>query len=243
MLTIFFRAAILYSVCVLGIRLMGKREIGQLQPYELVAAILIADLAAGPISGAETPLLYGIIPIAALVLLHSAATLIGMKSPGFRRLLNGSARVLIKDGSIQYDELKRVCVTVSDLLEDMRTNGYMNISEVGTAVLETNGMLSVFPMARYRPVTPGDMQLRVSEDILPEVLITDGAYRMEALKRAGFTRSQLDQLLCDNGLDAKARILLCCLDGAGVLFVQAARDGAVAKRIQLPSNIGKAGAP
>ena len=93
MLTIFFRAVILYTVSVAAVRLMGKRQIGQLQPYELVLAILIADLAAGPMSGAETPLAYGLVPIAALVIMHSAASLLGMKSPPFRRLLNGTARV------------------------------------------------------------------------------------------------------------------------------------------------------
>ena len=99
MLTIFFRAVILYTVSVAAVRLMGKRQIGQLQPYELVLAILIADLAAGPMSGAETPLAYGLVPIAALVIMHSAASLLGMKSPPFRRLLNGTARVLVLSGS------------------------------------------------------------------------------------------------------------------------------------------------
>lgn len=239
MLTIFLRAVILYAVSVLGIRLMGKRQIGQLQPYELVAAILIADLAAGPMAGAETPLLYGIIPIAALVLLHSAVSLIGMKSPAFRKLLNGSARVLVKNGDIQYDELKRVCLTVSDLMEDIRANGVMSISEVGTAVLETNGALSVYPLAKFRPVATGDMRLNVPEDTLPVVLISDGQYRFDALKSAGLTREKLDQTLRANGLGEGRRVLLCCLDGAGVLFVQAAEDGARAKRICLP---GKASA-
>ena len=93
MLPIFFRAVILYTVSVAAVRLMGKRQIGQLQPYELVLAILIADLAAGPMSGAETPLAYGLVPSAALVIMHSAASLLGMKSPPCRRLLNGTARV------------------------------------------------------------------------------------------------------------------------------------------------------
>ena len=107
MLTIFFRAVILYTVSVAAVRLMGKRQIGQLQPYELVLAILIADLAAGPMSGAETPLAYGLVPIAALVIMHSAASLLGMKSPPFRRLLNGTARVLILNGSI-HDGIRPV---------------------------------------------------------------------------------------------------------------------------------------
>ncbi len=233
MLTIFFRAVILYGVSVFAVRLMGKRQIGQLQPYELVAAILIADLAAGPMSGAETPLLYGVVPIAALVLIHSAVGLLGMKSPGFRRMLNGSARILVLNGSIQYAELKRVCLPVSDLLEVIRANGIMNISEVGTAVLETNGALSVFPRAQERPVTPKDLQLRIEEETMPSVLIADGVYREDEIAQAGLSREQLDAFLRQQGVKEKERVLLCSLDGKGEIFLQLCREGAQAQRIPL----------
>lgn len=233
MLTIFFRAVILYGVSVFAVRLMGKRQIGQLQPYELVAAILIADLAAGPMSGAETPLLYGVVPIAALVLLHSAVGLLGMKSPGFRRLLNGSARILVLNGSIQYEELKRVCLPVSDLLEVVRANGMMNISEVGTAVLETNGALSVFPRAQDRPVTPRDLKLHVEEEEMPAVLIADGVYRENEIAQAGLTRERLDAFLRAQGIGENERVLLCSLDGKGEVFLQPCRAGAQALRVSL----------
>ena len=233
MLTIFFRAVILYGVSVFAVRLMGKRQIGQLQPYELVAAILIADLAAGPMSGAETPLLYGVVPIAALVLIHSAVGLLGMKSPGFRRMLNGSARILVLNGSIQYAELKRVCLPVSDLLEVVRANGIMNISEVGTAVLETNGALSVFPRAQDRPVTPKDLQLRIGEETMPSVLIADGVYREDEIAQAGLSREQLDTFLRQHGVKENERVLLCSLDGKGEIFLQLCREEAQAQRIPL----------
>lgn len=233
MLTIFFRAAILYSVSVFAVRMMGKRQIAQLQPYELVAAILIADLAAGPMSGAETPLLYGIIPIAALILLHSIASMLGMKWPGFRKFLNGSARVLVLNGSIQYDELKRVCMTVSDLLEDIRANGIMNIHEVGTAVLETNGMLSVFPMAQNRPVTPADMQLTVPQEQLSAVLISDGEYRDSEILQAGLTRETLDAFLSLQGVQPRQRVLLCALSCTGDMYLQVCDKGARALRVHM----------
>ena len=102
MLTIFFRAVILYGISIWAIRMMGKRQIGQLQPYELVAALLVADLAAGPIAGSETPLLYGIVPILALMLMHSAFSLLGMKIPAFRKLLNGSSCILVENGLLLY---------------------------------------------------------------------------------------------------------------------------------------------
>lgn len=232
MLTIFFRAMILYAVSVIAVRMMGKRQIGQLQPYELVAAMLIADLAAGPMSGAETPLLFGVVPIAALVLLHSAAGMLGMKSPGFRRLLNGSSRVLVQDGNIQYDELKRVCLPVSDLLEMVRESGIMSIGDVATAVLETNGTLSVFPRAEARPVTLKDMQLQAEEETIPVVLISDGKYREKEIAQAGLTREQLDQFLKKHGT-GDARVLLCSLDGQGQVFLQLCCEGDIARRVPL----------
>lgn len=233
MLTIFFRAVILYTVSVAAVRLMGKRQIGQLQPYELVLAILIADLAAGPMSGAETPLAYGLVPIAALVIMHSAASLLGMKSPPFRRLLNGTARVLILNGSIQYDELKRVCMTVSDLLEAVRANGVMNIHEVGTAVLETNGTLSVFPLSAKRAVSPEDMNLTVPPDEPASVLIADGKRREQTIAQAGLSDQQIADFLHAQGVDDPASVLLLALDNTGEVYLQTNAEGAQAVRAHM----------
>lgn len=230
MLTIFFRAILLYSLSVLAVRIMGKREIGQLQPYELVAAILIADLVAEPMSGAETPLLYGVIPICALVLMHSVFGLLGMKSSAFRRLLNGSARVLIRQGSIQYGELRRVCMPVSDLMQVIRSAGILNVADVETAVLETNGAVSVFPRGGERPVTLSDMGLTPPEDDLPHVLISDGCCRDSELRRAGITREQLDTFLRGQGVKPGDRVLLCVLDGKGGLFWQLCGEAQTARR-------------
>lgn len=220
MLTIFVRAILLYGLSVCAIRLMGKRQIGQLQPYELVAAILIADLAAGPIAGSETPLLYGIVPIIALMLMHSAFSLLGMKIPAFRKLLNGNPCILIENGTICYEELSRVCLTVSDLLEDIRQNGVLSISDVQTAVLETNGTLSVFPRAVSRPLAPQDMNITPAEDMLPIVLIADGDIRQQAYQDAGISCKQLQAQLHTWGFQDESQILLCCFDRPDQFFVQ-----------------------
>ena len=220
MLTIFFRAILLYGISIWAIRMMGKRQIGQLQPYELVAAILIADLAAGPIAGSDTPLLYGIVPIAALMLMHSAISMLGLKFPSFRKLVNGSACVLIENGQINYRELSRVCLTVSDLLEDIRENGVMSISDVQTAVLETNGSLSVFPCAAARPVTPGDLQLSPAEEKLPVILIADGQIRQSAFEEAGIDSAKLKKQLHTWQFPDESHVLLCCFDTPDKLFIQ-----------------------
>ena len=233
MLTIFLRAILLYSLSVCAIRLMGKRQIGQLQPYELVAAILIADLAAGPIAGSETPLLYGIVPILALMLMHSAFSLLGMKIPAFRKLLNGSSCILVENGTICYKELSRVCLTVSDLLEDIRENGILSISDVQTAVLETNGTLSVFPRACSRPLSPQDLNIAPSEEALPIVLIADGDIRQQSFADAGIDPKQLRAQLHSWGFADESQVLLCCFDGPDQFFVQGYDDQKHAIRANL----------
>ncbi|MBR5231179.1 MAG: DUF421 domain-containing protein [Clostridia bacterium] len=220
MLTIFFRAVILYGISIWAIRMMGKRQIGQLQPYELVAALLVADLAAGPIAGSETPLLYGIIPIAALMLMHSFISILGLKFPAFRRFVNGSSCILIENGCIRYKELSRVCLTVSDLLEDIRENGVLSISDVQTAVLETNGTLSVFPRALARPLTPKDMQLSPEEETLSVILIADGKVRDDALTQTGISLPRLRKQLNQWHFRDETQVLLCCYDTPDRIFVQ-----------------------
>ena len=226
MLTIFVRAAVLYVFSVFAVRVMGKRQIGQLQPYELVAAILIADLVAEPMSGADTPLAYGIVPVLALVLMHSLFALLGMKSPGFRRLLNGSARVLIREGSIQYAELRRVCMPLSDLLETVRAAGILSIGDVQTAVLETNGVLSVFPRSQARPATVAEQGLKAPEEDLPRILISDGSLRAQALREAGISPSALTAFLASQGIPDASRVLLCSLDSGGMIYLQQRQETA-----------------
>jgi len=233
MLTIFLRAILLYGISICAIRLMGKRQIGQLQPYELVAAILIADLAAGPIAGSETPLLYGVVPILALMLMHSTFSMLGMKIPAFRKLLNGSACILIENGTIRYKELARVCLTVSDLLEDIRENGVLSISDVQTAVLETNGTLSVFQRAASRPLSPQDMNITPQEEALPAVLIADGDVRQSALEQTGISLSQLQSQLKSWGFSSEKDVLLCCFDAPDQLFIQGYAENQTAIRTKL----------
>ena len=138
---------------------------------------------------------------------------------------NGSARVLIREGSVQYAELKQVCMPVSDLMEVVRAAGILNIADVETAVLETNGVLSVFPRGDQRPVTLGDMGLSAPEEGLPHVLISDGVYRQDELRRAGVTQAELDAFLGTEG-----PVLLCVLDSRGTLFWQRSGEGEIAHR-------------
>ncbi|MDI3477980.1 MAG: hypothetical protein PWQ59_1505, partial [Thermoanaerobacterium sp.] len=153
MLIIFFRTLILYFLVVVVMRIMGKQQIGQLQPYELVVAIMIADLVAVPMQNKGIPLLTGIIPIFTLLISQLFLSYISMKSLRGREMICGKPTVLIDKGKILTKELQKERYNINDLLEELRVMGYPNIADVEYAILETNGCLSVIPKVDKRPVT------------------------------------------------------------------------------------------
>lgn len=220
MLTVFLRTVLLYILSVLAIRLMGKRQVGQLQPYELVLALMIAELAASPMESVGTPLLYGVMPILGLLLLHGVATIASVKSIKARRVLSGGPSVIIRKGAIQYDEMRRMCYTISDLLEELRLQGYLNVADVGTAILETSGKLSVFPHAHKRPATPEDLQLQVEYEGIPMTLVVDGNIQKEHLQKCGLEENWLMDRLRPLGYMKIQEVLLASLDTQGKLWVQ-----------------------
>lgn len=220
MLTLFVRSVILFVAAVASMRLMGKREVGQLQPYELVVVIMIAELAATPIGDVGSPLLYGILPMAALVICHGVIAWGCMVSDRFRRMLCGRPAVLIRNGVICEKTLREMSVTLPDLMEDLRIGGYTDPSEVGVAVLETGGQVTVFPKAEKRPITPADMGMKPSPEGLPLTLILDGDVQEENLRRGQFTISWLTEQLQKTGYSHPSEVLFMCLNTAGLLLVQ-----------------------
>lgn len=221
MFSTFIRASVLFIAAVLAIRVMGKREIGQLQPFELVIAIMIADLASTPMEDVGTPILYGIVPLLALVLLHSLITLLSLKSQKIRTMISGAPVVLMKDGVVLEKELKRMCFSLTDLLEELRMQGYLNPAEVGTAIMETGGKVSVFPKAEYRPIMPKDMALNVGVDGIPLTLILDGRLQSHNLKLGGLTENWLLKRIQTAGVNTFKEVFLCSVDTQGVMMVQA----------------------
>lgn len=226
MLTVCVRTLILYAVSVAAMRLMGKKQIGQLQPYEFVLAIMIADLAASPMENVGTPLLYGIVPILTMLLLYGIFTLLSAKFMPMRRALSGGPSVIIRKGVIQYREMDRLCYTVTDLLEALRCQGFLNIADVCTAILETSGQLSAFPYPNKRPVTPEDLQLQADSEGIPMTLTVDGRVQREHLKKCGLREEWLLDQLKALGYQSPGEILLASLDTQGRLYVQSKRDDA-----------------
>ena len=152
----FIRTAVLYLLVIAILRVMGKRQIGQLQPSELVVAIMISDLAAIPMQNTGTPLLAGVIPIITLMILEVALSFFSSKNDKFSRFVCGTPSILIKDGEIIEEEMKRLRFSRNDLLEELRISGCDDVSQVQYAILETNGGLGLIMKEEYRPLTLSD---------------------------------------------------------------------------------------
>ena len=181
MLLIFTRTIIIYILVLIVMRFMGKREIGQMQPFELVISIMIADLASTPMSEIGIPILYGIIPIFGLLFMHVIISILNIKSVRIREIICGKPRILINKGRIDEKALIQENFTINELQERLRVNNVNNISEVEYAILETSGQISVVLKANKRPVTPEDMNLFVEDTKMSYDLIVDGRIMEENL--------------------------------------------------------------
>lgn len=220
MLTIFVRSVILYAVSLLAMRVMGKRQVGQLQPFEVVVVIMIAELAATPMGGVGIPLLYGILPMVALAVCHGLITWACMKSQTVRKWFCGQPTVLIRNGVICEKQLRKSAVDLNDLMEAVRTGGMLDPSEVGTAVLEPGGQISVFPKAAHRPVSPEDLKLTVAREGLPLPLVMDGEIQTDSLVRGSLTEAWLRREAEKAGFPRLEEVFFMCLSTKGELLIQ-----------------------
>ena len=219
MATIFIRAIILYFILVLTMRAMGKRQLGQFQPYEFVMAMLIANLIATPMSDVSTPLLHGAMPVAALYIVHAVITLISMRSDRLRALISGKPSVVISKGIIQQDELKRLCLTVSDLMEGLRSAGILDPAEAGTAIMEANGTITAFPRASRRPPNTGEMNIDPGYEGMPMMLVMDGRLQVHNMATAQLDENWLIKTLKARNLSVE-QVFLCSVDTQGRMTIQ-----------------------
>ena len=185
MITALLRTVILYFLIMTGLRLMGKRQIGELEPSELVLTMMISDLATVPMQDFGIPLLAGVIPILTLLSLSMLLSQLSLLSLRFRELMCGTPSILIRNGKLQQDAMRKNRYTLDELLEQLRGQGYVSVDEVRWAVLENSGQLSILPWARQRPPTAEELGLTPEEDELPFILINDGRIVRRNLARSG----------------------------------------------------------
>ncbi|WP_010248119.1 DUF421 domain-containing protein [Acetivibrio cellulolyticus] len=220
MLVVFTRTLILFLLVVITMRVMGKRQIGELQPFELAVAILISELAAVPMQNTGIPLVNGIIPILTLLIAQMALSFIALKSTKARGVICGKPSVLIENGKIQEEELRKEMYTLNDLLEQLRINNTPNIADVEFAILETNGQLSIIPKSQKRPVIAEDLNITTNYEGLPLDLIVDGNINYDSLKKANLDEIWLKNELMNFDVNNLADILFASLDSQGKLFWQ-----------------------
>lgn len=195
LLIVFFRAIILYIIIIFSIRLMGKRQLGELQPSELVVTILMSNIATLPIEDINIPMIMGVVPIFTLVCLDVALSHFSLLSRGFRRIISGSPKIIITDGKIDQKQMKKLRFTIDDLMESLRSVQVFDITEVQLAIVETTGKISVYQKQSLQPCTPQDMGINKKCKNPPQLVVDDGEVVENALSFIGLNKKWLDNIL------------------------------------------------
>lgn len=215
------RTLILYTAIVVSLRIMGKRQIGELEPAELVVAVLISDLAAHPLQDIGTPLLYGLLPVLILLCCEVLVSALLVKSNGFRTFLCGKPSMLIRNGIIVQRELKKNRFTLDELAEQLRKKEVTDISSIKYAILETDGTLSTLRFAAQAAVTPSQLGTQPEEIGYPLVVINDGKIQHKNLKKLGVNDKWLQNQLNSRHMSSAADVFLMTADETGRVYFAA----------------------
>ena len=210
MTLVIIRTAIIFLALLIIMRLMGKRQIGEMQPFELVITLLIAELACIPMSDSSIPLLYGIIAIVTIYVLHEIMTLLDLKIKPLKSLISGKPSLVINKNGIDDYQLKRNNLDVSDLIESLRTAGYFALDSVDYALYESNGQFSALPKEDYESM----------QTSLPLVIIDNGKYDKKNLALIGLGEEFFDRILKKEGIKKLKKVLVLTADGTGKIYLQ-----------------------
>ncbi len=210
MVLVTIRTAIIFIVLLVIMRLMGKRQIGEMQPFELVITLLIAELACIPMADVSIPLLYGIISVLTIFVLHEIMTLLDLKIKPLKSFISGKPSVVVNKNGIDDYQLKRNNLDVSDLIESLRSAGYFSLDAVDYALYEANGTFSALPKQDYE-------QMQTS---LPIVIIDNGKYDQKNLEITGLEQSFFDGILEEKKVKKAKDVLVLTADGTGKLYLQ-----------------------
>jgi len=215
----FIRSIVLYTIVLIVMRLMGKREIGQLQPFELAISIMIADLASIPMTDVGIPITNGIVPIVGLLVMHLLISVINMKSMRAREIICGKPRILIYRGKIDEQALKKERFTINELEERLRGNNVMNLGDVEYAILETSGQVTVIQKPDKRTTTPADFQIMPEYEGIPYDLVIDGVIMQENLQKIGKDYNWLKKQVKPFGMEPE-EALVVTYNGGQAIFCQ-----------------------
>ncbi|NLK17061.1 MAG: DUF421 domain-containing protein [Clostridiales bacterium] len=214
MLLIFIRTTIIFAILFLIIRLMGKRQIGEMQPFEFVITLLIAELACIPMADLSTPIGFGIIAILTLFVLHQVLT-IGEKSCVFiGRLISSKPSIIIDSNGINYKELKHLNISLNELQENLRIAGYCNFDEIEYALLETNGKFS------FLKKQPSEGEKKPPKTPLPVCIVEEGKYKEWELNKLGLDKDYFEKLFKENGAKSLKEVEVATIDSNGKVYFQ-----------------------
>ena len=208
MILSYLRTIILYLVLILVIRLMGKRQIGEMEPAEFVVTMLVANLAAIPMQDGGIPLLTGLIPILTVLGVELVLSFLMLRSGWLRRLFCGQPVLLIDEGKLLQGNLRLTRVTLEELLGKLREKDILDLSQVQYAILETDGEVSVFPYARFQPPCARDLGIQARENAMPVVVVEDGRVLEENLVKSGKTRQWVQETLAGHGSNLQSTLIL-----------------------------------
>ena len=211
MLVVFIKSLITFFLVLIVVRLMGKRQLGEMQPFELVITFIIAEVACIPMNDPYIPFYYGIVPIITLGVLHLALSFLARKSIWARKVISGRSVIAIDKNGINYENLKKMNVNVNDLIEAVRSSGYMDFSEIEYAIFETNGKVCVVEK-ECDPTKPKPAYLPLS-------LLVDGKFDAENLALCGATEQKLREVFLKNGIKNPKDVLYTDVRQDGTLYV------------------------
>lgn len=213
MILSYIRTIVLYLILIAVIRIMGKRQIGEMEPSEFVVTMLVANLAAIPMQDSAIPLFSGLVPILTVLAVELVLSWLTLRSVAFRRLLCGKPVILIENGTLLQDNLRMTRVTLDELSGHLREKDILDISTVQFAILETDGNLSVFPYPKEKPAAAKDVGLHPKKQYLPYTVIEDGYLSRENLQKSGKDQAWVNTVLTQHNATLASTLLLT-VDGA-----------------------------
>ena len=214
------RVFIIYFVVLVFLRIMGKRQIGEMQPFELVITLIIADLATMPMSDSGIPLINGLLPLAVLVIIHFVLTFLSRKSIIVRTVISGSPVIVINPKGIDYQSIKQLNMTVDDLQESLRELGYFKLEQIEYAIIETNGKLSVLPTADATPAQAKDVNAKNPPPKIPYLVISDGQLNSEMVKQSGKSQNEIQSILRSKKVHKLKDVIAMTIDMSNNVYLQ-----------------------
>ncbi len=220
MVTNMIRTLFLYLLLIAVMRILGKKQVGQLDPTEFVVVLLLSELAAVSMQDMNLPLMNCVVPIITLLCIEIVFSVLEMKSKKLRNLMQGNPVILISDGKLLYKALKSTRYNIDDVMQELRLAGYSDIREIEYAILENSGNLSVIPKSANRPLTAQDINLKIKPEGYPHIVISDGKIDEQALKTCGLEKSKLMKKLKNKGILSEENVLFAIYDTCGNFYYQ-----------------------